>query len=250
MKTKMKIFNTIFFAILCALPATVHATEECPFFSPALALCSVHAYNVGDAQNPTDVGRASEIEEVIGMKTTVMVQQLKQQYDELNAVIKRFKTQLNKAVLTSKIEVLTGNTSSSTGSSSGGYNSNNGVSISGASDCSNDDDADKTAQCLQRNIAQIINAANSGKVSDARKQLSNDMSIAIRWNLCTDIIKSKPNDGEFACCQNRQVNQINNLSRASDIVNCANDFRAAISQTVKYNNNKNRSYGWGPYGNR
>ena len=59
MKTKMKIFNTIFFAILCALPVTVHATEECPYFSPALALCSVHAYNVGDTQNPTDVGRAT-----------------------------------------------------------------------------------------------------------------------------------------------------------------------------------------------
>ena len=116
MKTKMKIFNIVFGAILCALPVTTHADEDCQYFSPALALCTVHAYNVGDAYNPTDSARAADINEVIGLKSTVMVQQLKQQYDMLNATIKRFKTQLEKAVLTSKIEVLTGNTSSSTSS--------------------------------------------------------------------------------------------------------------------------------------
>ena len=236
MKTKMKIFNIIFMAILCALPAATYATEECPYFSPALALCSVHAYNVGDAQNPTDTARASEIEDVIGMKTTVMVQQLKQQYDELNAVIKRFKTQLNKAVLTSKIEVITGTTSSSTNSSSGGYNSNNGVSISGASDCSNNASSANTASCLQQNIPLIITTANSGKISDARNQLTKDMEIAKTWGLCGTEDNAK--EGKFVCCTNQA--SIKNMN-ASALVACTNQFRAAIVQKAEYIQNQNRA---------
>ena len=246
MKTKMKIFNTVFFAILCALPATGYATEECPYFSPALALCSVHAYNVGDAQNPTDVGRTSEIEEVIGMKTTVMVQQLKQQYDELNAVIKRFKTQLNKAVLTSKIEVLTGNTSSSTGTSSGGSSSNNTVSISGASDCSTYSGTANIAQCLQPNIQLIINTANSGKITDARNQLAKDMNTAITWKLCDNKKQT-----QTACCtaiEGKDITQAIKVMNAASLISCANEFRAAIVIKMEENNNKNRNNysGWGP----
>ena len=246
---KMKIFNTVFFAILCALPIALHATEECPYFSPALALCSVHAYNVGDAQNPTDVGRASEIEEVIGMKTTVMVQQLKQQYDELNAVIKRFKTQLNKAVLTSKIEVLTGNTSSSSNSSSGGSSSNNTVSISGASDCSTYSGTANIAQCLQPNIQLIINTANSGKITDARNQLIKDMNTAITWRLCTNNTNIDKNSQ--LCCNainQKDITQAIKSMNAASLISCANEFRAAIVIKMEENNNKNRNNysGWGP----
>lgn len=254
MKTKMKIFNVIFMAILCALPAATYATEECPYFSPALALCSVHAYNVGDSQNPTDTARASEIEDVIGMKTTVMVQQLKQQYDELNAVIKRFKTQLNKAVLTSKIEVITGTTSSSTNSSSGGYNSNNNVAIVGASDCSTYSGTTNIAQCLQPNTQLIINAANSGKITEARNQLFTDMNTAITWSLC----QAQPTDakeGIYRCCagvesannDNNKLYQIIKNMNASALVTCANQFRAAIVQKIEFNQNKNSSRNF--YGN-
>ncbi len=251
MKTKMKIFNVIFMAVICAVPAATYATEECPYFSPALALCSVHAYNVGDPQNPTDTARASEIEEVIGMKTTVMVQQLKQQYDELNAVIKRFKTQLNKAVLTSKIEVITGTTSSSTNSgSSGSYNSNNNVAIVGASDCSTYSGTTNIAQCLQPNTQLIINAANSGKITEARNQLITDMNTAITWSLCK-ANSADSTKGEFICCD--AVNGVSDIAQkiknmnASALVTCANKFRAAIVQKIEFNQNRNASRNY--YGN-
>lgn len=250
MKTKMKIFNIVVGAILCALPVATHATEDCPFFSPAIALCSVHSYNIGDATNPTDVGRATEMNDIIALKTTVMVQQLKQQYDDLNAVIKRFKTQLNKAVLTSKIEVLTGNTSSSTNSSSGGYSSNNGISISGASDCSNNASSANTSSCLQQNIPLIITTANSGKTSDARNQLIRDMNIAITWDLC----QAKPTnakDGIYQCCAsvtNGNVDQVIKNMNASALVACANQFRAAIIQKTEYMQNQNHARNpWGTY---
>ena len=240
MKTKMKIFNTIFFAILCALPVAVHATEECPYFSPALALCSVHAYNVGDAQNPTDVGRASEIEEVIGMKTTVMVQQLKQQYDELNAVIKRFKTQLNKAVLTSKIEVLTGNTSSSTGTSSGSNGSyTNG--LANAEDCGMLDQAE-VYNCLIRNLTKINQAAEKDP-TNARKQLIKDLSIATGYEVCTT---TNTNTTTAVDCQTN-ISQCNNsLAGKKQIQDCAQNFGYKINIAKnKFENNRNQyRRGW------
>ena len=244
MKTKMKIFNTIFFAILCALPVTVHATEECPFFSPALALCSVHAYNVGDAQNPTDVGRASEIEEVIGMKTTVMVQQLKQQYDELNAVIKRFKTQLNKAVLTSKIEVLTGNTSSSTGSSSGGSNSNNN-GLANANDCSFVE-YDKVFDCLMGNLQKIQMAADTD-ITNARKQLAKDWRIINNYKMCTD--NKTPVDCVCINENSTTQNTIDSKLRTKQLLtSCAAYLYQQVNlfRSSQRNQNNNRM-GWGNY---
>ncbi|MBP5485807.1 MAG: hypothetical protein J6Y07_03825 [Alphaproteobacteria bacterium] len=244
----MKIFNIVVGAILCALPITSHATEECTFFSPALALCSVHAYNVGDAENPTDTGRATDIENVIALKSTFMVQQLKQQYDKLNTVIKRLKTQLNKAVLTSKIEVLTGNTSSSSNSSSGGSNSNNTVSISGASDCSTYSGTANIAQCLQPNIQLIINTANSGKITEARNQLIKDMNTATTWKLCDK------EQTQTACCsaiKGKDITQAIKGMNAANLISCANEFRAAIVIKMEENNNKNRNNysGWGANNN-
>ena len=246
----MKIFNVIFGAVICAVPVAVHATEECPYFSPALALCSVHAYNIGEAQNPTDTARATEMNDIIGLKTTVMVQQLKQQYDELNAVVKRFKTQLNKAVLTSKIEVLTGNTSSSTNSSSGNYNSNNGVAIVGAADCSNTSSSTDGMQCLQRNIPLIVSAANSSKTSEAKNQLIMDVQTAKSWRLCGT--KEDPSNGDYACCDAIQnssdvTQTIKNLNK-QQIAACANQFRMALQNKAEYIQSQNRTRNpWGSY---
>ena len=240
---KMKIFNVICSAILCALPVATYATEECPYFSPALALCSVHAYNVGDAQNPTDTARASEIEDVIGMKTTVMVQQLKQQYDELNAVIKRFKTQLNKAVLTSKIEVITGTTSSSTNSSSGG-SSYSATVLAGAEDCGSLSKAD-TYDCLLRNLNRINQAAEKD-VQNAYKQLQKDIDVINGFQMCTSTANNTqiPSD----CKADPRYQQGCGSLRANQKVirECTEQLRFII-QTAKsnYEDSRNQSRrGW------
>ena len=240
----MKIFNTLFFAILCVLPVAVHATEECTFFSPALALCSVHAYNVGDRQNPTDVGRATDIEDVIALKSTFMVQQLKQQYDRLNAVIKRFKTQLNKAVLTSKIEVLTGNTSSSTGTSSGGSSYSTTV-LAGAEDCGSLSKAD-TYDCLLRNLNRINQAAEKD-AQNAYKQLDKDIAVINGFQMCSTTNNNNqiiPSD----CKQDSRYKQGCGSLRANQKVirECTDQLRFII-QTAKsnYEDSRNQSRrGW------
>lgn len=247
MKTKMKIFNIVVGAILCALPVAVHATEECPFFSPALALCSVHAYNVGDAENPTDVGRATDIEDVIALKSTFMVQQLKQQYDELNAVIKRFKTQLNKAVLTSKIEVLTGNTSSSSNSSSGGSNSNNN-GLANANDCSFVE-YDKVFDCLMGNLQKIQMAADTD-LTNARKQLEKDWTIINNYKMCTSGSGNNKQQIDCTCNNNRvQLSNMNSTLRSkADLTSCATYLYQQVNvfKSSQRNQNNNRT-GWGNY---
>lgn len=243
---KMKIFNVIFGAVICAVPAATYATEECPYFSPALALCSVHAYNVGDTQNPTDTARASEIEDVIGMKTTVMVQQLKQQYDELNAVIKRFKTQLNKAVLTSKIEVITGTTSSSTNSSSGG-SSYSATVLAGAEDCGSLSKAD-TYDCLLRNLNRINQAAEKDGIN-AKKQLEKDINVIQGYQMCTGTYTDNGKTVSSTDCKYderfKNCNQINGNSQRA-IRSCTDNLRFII-QTAKsnYEDSRNQSRrGW------
>lgn len=232
----MKIFNIVVGAILCALPVATHATEDCPYFSPAIALCSVHSYNIGDATNPTDVGRATEMNDIIALKTTVMVQQLKQQYDDLNAVIKRFKTQLEKAVLTSKIEVLTGNTSSSSGSSSGSNRSyTNG--LSNAEDCGIISDQADVYNCLTRNIAKINQAAEKDPTA-ARKQLTNDLRTATDFGVC-DTTNAQGQTTQQQDCN--QLTNCTNTANAKGILNCTRTFNAkVISAKNIFENSRNQ----------
>lgn len=258
MKLKTKIFNILFGVLICMAPAGGFAAEdiECGYFNPAFGLCSVHSHNVkyvdnttGMPTNPTKSEDVALMNEVIALKSTVIAQQLKEQYDQLNAIIKRFKTQLEKAVLTSKIEVATGNAASgnSGGSSANSYGNN--VSVSGASDCSGSGYSNESgvAQCLQPNIQLIINTANSGNIGNARKQLKNDIIIAKRWGLCVDNQDTQKSDTcEYTCCDALKKTSVDNADNALNtkdkIANCARDFSAAISRAAQCLANKNYPY--------
>ena len=220
MKTKMKIFNVVFGVLICLAPVGVHAATvefECGYFNPAFGLCSTHSHNIGATDsttnlpaNPTKSEETAQMNDVIALKSTVIAQQLKEQYDALNAIIKRFKTQLEKAVLTSKIEVLTGNAASGNSgagaSASGSYN-NNG--LANAEDCYAVMDQASVYDCLSRNLAKISQAADND-VTGARKQLNNDMEIMTAYSVeaadkgkCDNGLSSKNNIK--TCVQNLQV---------------------------------------------
>ena len=265
MLKKMKIFNVVFGLAICVLPGALHADDlsACDgyeYFSPAFAMCSVHAYNIGDQTNPTSATRTAEMNDVIALKSTVIAQQLKQQYDALNAMIKRFKTQLEKAVLTSKIEVITGNNSSST-SSSGSYVSTvGGVIVAGASDCMTYSGSSNIGSCLMTNSAIITNVANSD-TSAAKKQLANDLYVAHMYSLCS-LEKSDTNDKENnktsldLCCNQVQLaskqispqnisNKVNGLDK-NGVIQCAQMMKARISTGLEDKQNRNRNnYNWG-----
>ena len=66
-----------------------------------LALCSTHAYNIGNTKNPSGADKGL-MRDVIAMKTTVITQQMYKQYEQMESMLQRLKTQLEKAVLTAK----------------------------------------------------------------------------------------------------------------------------------------------------
>lgn len=143
---------------------------------PALALCSTHAYNIGEIHNPKEASGKQLMDSVIAMKTTVITQQLYKQYQQLESMLSRFKTQLEKAVLTSTMEAAG---AKSDDDDNGSYRSNDKyIVLSGASNClqvwSNGKDA--ALDCLGRNIQAVIMAINAGNATDARKQLIQDIN--------------------------------------------------------------------------
>lgn len=182
--------------------------DDCQFFSPAYALCTIHAHNMGSSQNYTKGDEIQELNEIIALKSTVIAQQMKQQYDALNTMIKRLKTQLEKAVLTSKMEMITGNTSSSSGGGSSSYNSAGNTGLAGAEDCYAVTDQANVYDCFTRNLAKISQAVDND-LTGARKQLKNDIDIMIAYGINPDSGKcdntSSSRNNMKTCVQNLQV---------------------------------------------
>lgn len=114
----MNVANIIFakIKILGLLPVVVAITAFPAFaadngcnntannrITPALALCSTHAYNIGQTENPTAAADKQAMRDVIALKSTVIMQQMKKQYDYLDATISRLKTQLEREILTTNL---------------------------------------------------------------------------------------------------------------------------------------------------
>lgn len=148
-----------------------------------LALCSTHAYNTGLTQNPTDATEKQLMHDVVALKTTVITQQMKKQYDYLDATLRRFKTQLEKAVLTTKLEAAGASTSDS---GSGSKSNDKNVVLSGAENCLMKTSTTSGLECIQNNIRIVLNAVSSGNIGDAKRQLEKDLEFAKSFSASTD----------------------------------------------------------------
>jgi len=133
--------------------------------NPVLALCSVHAYNIGAEKNPDNAALRQEMNEVVALKTTVMTQQMKKQYDYLDVTIKRFKTQLEKAVLVSKLQA-----AGAPGGAADGYSTGGGGATAQAmgDDCTGKNRTD-TVYCLRQNYSKMRAAADGKNFSSELK---------------------------------------------------------------------------------
>ena len=226
MKIKIKIFNILFYVIVSTVftveramgidydlgvkfkplsftpsfvptIATVSSydtdADECGYFNPTYALCSTHSHNAGYVDpdtklpaNPTKSEEVSQMNHIIALKSTLIAQQLKEQYDTLNVIIKRFKTQLEKAVLVSKIEVVTGNAASgNSGGGSSGSGSGSNTGLASAEDCSMISDYGKVFDCVIGNLQKVKQVATSD-TTNARKQLGIDLGVMDMYTMCKD----------------------------------------------------------------
>jgi len=161
--------------INCGSFAAVGDVYQCedpdtyPYINPALTLCEIHPYNMGweNVENKSGADKA-RMKEVIGLKATIITQQMKRQYDNLEGIVRKLKTQLEKAVLTSNLEAAGAKSEKSGGGSSSSGDKN--VILAGAQNCLNSFDRKSTFSCAKNNISLIINNS-SASTSKACKQL-------------------------------------------------------------------------------
>jgi len=126
------------------------------------AMCSTHAYNVGKASND-EIEDRTDLNEVIALKATIIVQQLKKQNDYLASIVKQMKSQLQKAVMVANAEAAGAPSSSVQISNSAGGPVNCGGSRA------------DVISCVSNNVQKL----KSMSTSDFKKACEN-MKFALR----------------------------------------------------------------------
>lgn len=216
------------------------------YIMPELALCSTHAYNIGASENPDNDAQKQVMKEVVALKTTVMTQQMYKQYEYLESMVKRFKTQLEKAVLTTKLEAAG---ASPEGSSSGGLSFKSGdanIKLAGAQNCMTTTSFQNAYSCLSANIQLVLNAVNGGNnIGEAKRQLETDLNVATTWQIIckTDKQYGTDTDKDGKCMAN--LNYCNNLSNnRTSIVQCAQQFNVAVARALDSRQQKQNMQNW------
>lgn len=195
--------------------------------NPEIALCSTHVYNIGQVENPSDEATRQAMRDVIALKTTVITQQLEQQYDFLEATVKRLKTQLEKAVLTTSFEAAGASSSSSSNASN-----DSNIVLLGAENCLLKTSTSDGLNCIQRNIRIVLQAVSSGNIGEAYRQLQKDLSFARSYSVSG--VKF-----DNATSQYSEPSQCNGLKAQKDSVNnCAYALNIAVMQKIEENNKK------------
>lgn len=196
---------------------------------PTLAMCSTHAYNIAKETNPSGSDKTF-MRDVIALKTTVMMQQMYKQYDYLETMIKRLKTQLEKAILTTSLQAKgAASDSGASSSSSGGYRQENRSVFlqAGVSDCNTLLSSAEVFECLHTNWQTIYNSSKNGlEVSTAlKKQLAHDYDVMYKNSEKTerDRIDKEVKEKKLVDCRKEK-----NLSNKKNFQDCLDDLAAGI----------------------
>ena len=179
----MKRLKNIFYSLLVALVVCVPAyadngceNDDNDAIVAELALCSTHAYNIGKTENPTGAEREL-MRDVIAMKTTLITQQMYRQYEQMESMLRRLKTQLEKAVLTTGLEAKGASSSGSSLSGGASFKSDDrNIHMAGVKNCLNYYQDSEILKCYEDNLNMIVNMSGNGDnvSSELKKQLVQD----------------------------------------------------------------------------
>lgn len=213
--------------------------DECPFINPIYAICDTHVYNNG-GDTPSDTSsKREEVKEVIGLKVTVLSQQLYKQYEYLAATLRRLQTQLKKSVFSANLEAA--GIGSDNGSSGGAMDEDKTIYLPGAENCWNASSPDKAYDCMINNINLIKSNVNTN-AQKAAKQLAQTVAVARQWDI--DPCKDKRDKDSNKCptnapCSKYQDN--NSVSAKKEITECANNLQVAVvREKSRADNDKNK----------
>ncbi len=181
------------------------------YINSAIALCSTHAYNIGSTKNPTSAADKQMMADTIALKTTIITQQMKRQYDFLDVTMKRLKTQMEKSILVSKLQAAGGDTTDDS-STSASKSSKGNVRLNGARDCNEVYSTSDMISCLNNNLSVIRSASNK---TDARKQLKFDSDLL--KGMSTTL---KLSESQFEKCGDSMTN--------SSMTDCINAYQVQL----------------------
>ncbi len=143
-------------------------TETNSYVNPAYALCSVHAYNAGETENPDKTDKQEEIKRIVGLKSTVISQQMYKQYTMVESMIKRLKVMLEKATLKASLQVASGT------SDDGGSSSDDDIALQ---DCEARG-SQEALECIRANYTSMKPLVEKNKLKPKLKeQLINDIGV-------------------------------------------------------------------------
>ncbi|MDR2268998.1 MAG: hypothetical protein LBD94_02330, partial [Rickettsiales bacterium] len=194
-------------------------TDEDGNLNVGWSICDTHAHNIGEDNNPEDSEKKEQMDEVIALKSTIMVRLFKKQYDFLAAMIKQVKTQMQKSVMTATAEA-----AGATKESSSGNNA-----VSGQIDCRNKNRAD-TISCVRNNMTALQQMVDSRKTSDFRN--------AIKWNV--EALKGVGAESDKDIVIKFNDKCPNNMSGAN-MTDCITEMRSALQMLEDKEREANRS---------
>lgn len=239
----MKKLKSIFCGLLVALviwtPAVADngcENDDNDAIVAELALCSTHAYNIGKTENPTGADKEL-MRDVIAMKTTLITQQMYRQYEQMESMLRRLKTQLEKAVLTTGLEAK-GASSSSSSSSSSFKSDDRNIHMYGAKNCNEELLPADVMKCLNTNMNTISNATgNADDVSlEAAKQLANDFTL-LKNTAPTEAecnYSTENNSAKTECLESKQIRKKTNFRTCFDNMrSCLRTKTYILSQNEK-----------------
>lgn len=243
----MKKLKNIFYSLLVALviwtPAVADngcENDNNDAIVAELALCSTHAYNIGKTSNPTGADKEL-MRDVIAMKTTLITQQMYRQYEQMESMLRRLKTQLEKAVLTTGLEAK-GASSSSSSSSSSFKSDDRNIHMYGAKNCNEELLPADVMKCLNTNMNTISNATgNADDVSlEAAKQLANDFTLLkntapTKKEVCNySFGTSDKTEDKIGCLDPKQIRKKTNFRTCFDNMrSCLRTKTYELSQNEK-----------------
>ncbi len=232
----MKTVKNIFVKFLCLAVVGVlglssaraaivdESCDEHDMVRPELALCSTHAYNISLTSNPDGDADKALMKDVIAMKTTVITQQMYKQYEQMESMLGRLKTQLQKAVLTNDLKIASGDTGSDSGSS---YKSDDKYRVlTGTNNCNMQDSKAKAIACLQTNVRIVSDAIAAGNTNEARKQLLKDLETAVTWQIVTG------SNGTYTGMDHCTTVDKNGSKKKDDVSSCVQQFNVRLADTV------------------
>jgi hypothetical protein len=209
--------------------------DDNDMISAEFALCSTHAYNIGEIENP-ESGDRELMRDVIAMKTEIVTQQMYRHYQQMESMLKRFKTQLKKAVLSADLQAA-GAKKDDDDDNDTYVSKDMNIFIAGIQDCNSMMDSLKRAECFNTNYQTIYNTSGNGSTPSAsgvKKQLAKDFEIVCA-ELGKDCATPKINEKNIEC-------NTNSLGKKANFQQCLNTHRTNINKL--YEKARTQNAGW------